>query len=89
MYLHWGLSSIDGLIIDGEPATAVGLLEKGPEELTREVVSAIKEQCGLSEPERKTNRRIPFSTWKQGRMELRRVSKKRSREKAEVRLAGA
>jgi hypothetical protein len=53
MYLHWGLSSIDGLIIDGEPATAVGLLEKGPEELTREVVSAIKEQCGLSEPERK------------------------------------
>jgi hypothetical protein len=53
MYLHWGLSSIEGLIIDGEPATAVGLLEKGPEELAREVVSAIKGQCGLSEPERK------------------------------------
>jgi hypothetical protein len=53
MYLHWGLLSIEGLTIDGEHATAVGLLEKGPEELAREVVSAIKEQCGLSEPERK------------------------------------
>jgi hypothetical protein len=53
MYLHWGLSNIEGLTIDGEPATAVGLLEKGPEELAREVVGAIKEQCGLSEPERK------------------------------------
>jgi hypothetical protein len=53
MYLHWGLLSIKGLIIDGEPATGARLLEKGPEDLTREVVSAIKEQCGLSEPERK------------------------------------
>jgi|ERR1035441_7981551 hypothetical protein len=53
MYLHWGLLSIEGLIIDGEPATAERLLEKGPEDLTREVVSAIKEQCGLSETERK------------------------------------
>ncbi len=53
MYLHWGLLSIEGLIIDGEPATAVRLLEKGPEDLTREIVGAIKEQCGLSEPERK------------------------------------
>ena len=53
MYLRWGLLSIEGLIIDGEPATAVRLLERGPEALTREVVSAIKEQCGLSEPERK------------------------------------
>src|ERR1700677_3140965 len=47
MYLQWGLFSIEGLIIDGEPATAVRLLEKGPEDLTREVVSAIQEQCGL------------------------------------------
>jgi hypothetical protein len=53
MYIHWGLLSIEGLIIDGEPATAARLLEKGPENLTREIVSAIKEQCGLSEPERK------------------------------------
>jgi hypothetical protein len=40
-------------MIDGEPATAARLLEKGPENLTREIVGAIKEQCGLSEPERK------------------------------------
>jgi len=53
MYLQWGLVRIDGLIIDGEPATAVQLLEKGPEDLAREVVGAIKEQCGLSEAERK------------------------------------
>src|SRR5665213_202354 len=51
MYLHWGLLSIEGLIIDGEPATVLRLLEKGPEDFTREIVSAIKEQCGLSEPE--------------------------------------
>ena len=53
MYLHWGFLSVEGLIIDGEPATPARLLEKGPEDFTREVVSAIKEQFGLSEPERK------------------------------------
>jgi hypothetical protein len=53
MYLQWGLVSIEGLMIDGELATAARLLDKGPEHLTREIVSAIKEQCGLSEPERK------------------------------------
>jgi hypothetical protein len=53
MYLQWGLSSIEGLIIDGEPANAGRLLERGPENLVHEVVTAIKEQCGLSEPERK------------------------------------
>jgi hypothetical protein len=53
MYVHWGLVSIEGLIIDGEPATAAKLLEKGPEEVAREIVHAIKEQCGLSEAERK------------------------------------
>jgi hypothetical protein len=54
MYLQWGLASIDGLIIDGEAATTAGqLLEKGPEDLAREAVGAIKEQCGLNEAERK------------------------------------
>lgn len=53
MYLQWGLVSIEGLIIDGEPATAEQLLEKGPDDLAREAVSAIKEQCGLTEAERK------------------------------------
>jgi hypothetical protein len=53
MYLLWGLVSIDGLIIDGESATKQQLLEKGPEDLSREVVIAIKAQCGLSEAESK------------------------------------
>jgi hypothetical protein len=53
MYLQWGLVSLDGFIIDGEPATAAHLLEKGPEDLAREIVGAIKEQCGLNEAERK------------------------------------
>jgi hypothetical protein len=53
MYLQWGLVRIEGLVIDGEAATAVQLLEKGPEDLASEVVGAIKEQCGLSETERK------------------------------------
>jgi hypothetical protein len=53
MYLQWGLVKVEGFMIDGEPATAAQLLEKGPEDLAREVVSAIKEQCGLSEAERK------------------------------------
>jgi hypothetical protein len=53
MYLQWGLLSIDGLIIDGEPATAERLLEEGPEALTREIVDAIRDQCALSETERK------------------------------------
>ena len=53
MYLTWGLVSIGGLTIDGEAATAESLLEKGPDKLTTEIVIAIKEQCGLSEGERK------------------------------------
>jgi hypothetical protein len=53
MYLEWGLVDVEGLVIDGEPATLAALLEKGPEDLTREMVRAIKEQCGLSESERK------------------------------------
>jgi hypothetical protein len=53
MYLQWGLVSVDGLIIDGEPATAAHLLEKGPEDLAREIVGAIKEECGLNEAQRK------------------------------------
>ncbi len=53
MYLEWGLAAIGGLIIDGETATTAQLLEKGPEDLAREVVGAIKEQSGLSEAERK------------------------------------
>jgi hypothetical protein len=53
IYLHWALVRVDGLTIDGEPATAERLVEKGPEGLTHEIVGAIKLQCGLGEDERK------------------------------------
>jgi len=53
MYLRWGLVSVEGLTIDGTPATAEQLLDTGPEALAQEIVAAIKAQCGLSEAERK------------------------------------
>lgn len=53
IYLEWGLVRVDGLLIDGEPASVELVIAKGPEELTREMVEAIKAQCGLSEEERK------------------------------------
>jgi len=53
MYLRWALVGVDGLKIDGESATVEQLLDRGPEALTREIVVAIKDQCGLSEAERK------------------------------------
>ena len=53
IYLDWGLAGIEGLIIDGEAATPALLVEKGPDDLTSEIVRAIKGQCGLTEEERK------------------------------------
>lgn len=53
MYLRWALAGVNGLIIDGEPATVENMLDRGPEELAREMVIAIKDQCGLNEAERK------------------------------------
>lgn len=52
-YLSWGLSRIEGLDIDGQPATPELLIASGPEELFREAVAAIKAECGLTEDERK------------------------------------
>jgi hypothetical protein len=53
LYVEWGLESISGLEIDGEPATTRSLVDRGPEELFFEVLAAVKTECGLSEPERK------------------------------------
>lgn len=53
MYLEWGLLSVKGLRIDGEPATPQSLIERGPEPLAREIVAAIRSECHLSEEERK------------------------------------
>jgi hypothetical protein len=53
VYLKWGLQRVSGLEIDGEPATADMLAALGPEELFVEALAAIKQECGLSEQERK------------------------------------
>ncbi len=53
LYLGWGLVSITGLILDGVNATPALLIEKGPDDLAKEIVAAVKAQCGLSDSERK------------------------------------
>lgn len=52
-YLRWGLASLDGLVVDGEAADLERLIAAGPEDLCREILAAIKAECGLSEDERK------------------------------------
>jgi hypothetical protein len=53
LYVEWGLAGLEGLSIDGETANVELLIDKGPEELVDEVVSALQEETGLSEEERK------------------------------------
>lgn len=53
LYLEWGLSATKGLCIDGQPADNPSLIERGPENLIDEIVTAIKAETGLSEDERK------------------------------------
>jgi hypothetical protein len=52
-YIEWGLTAIEGLTIDGEPATAGSLLERGPEALCEEIAEAVRKRSFLSEEERK------------------------------------
>ena len=53
LYLDWGLVDVFGLNLDGAPATPDALITAGPEDLCREILAAIKVECGLSEEERK------------------------------------
>ena len=53
LYIEWGLAGLEGLSIDGQTATVELLIEKGPEQLADEIISAIQEEIGLSEEERK------------------------------------
>jgi hypothetical protein len=53
IYMLWGLQEVTGLELDGQPATPESLSASGPEELFREALAAVKQQCGLSEAERK------------------------------------
>ena len=53
IYLEWGLRGLDGLTIDGEPASKELLIEGGPERLTKEIIEAVKSEIFLTESERK------------------------------------
>jgi hypothetical protein len=53
LYVTWGVSKIEGLLIDGAEATPESLIESGPEELVREAADLVRAQLGLSEDERK------------------------------------
>lgn len=53
LYLDWGLVSIEGLQLDGLPATPEMVISCGPEDLCLEIIRAIQSECGLSDEERK------------------------------------
>ena len=53
LFIEWGLEEVTGLELDGMTATPAMLLERGPEELCREALEAVRAECGLSEAERK------------------------------------
>lgn len=55
LYIEWGLQEIEGLAIDGEPATVESIVAKGPEALTDEIVTSIRGQLELSGEERKNS----------------------------------
>lgn len=53
LYVEWGLAALRGLRIDGEEATAAALIERGPEDLAREIAAAVRSELLLGEEERK------------------------------------
>jgi hypothetical protein len=53
--LRWAVAEVQGLEIDGQPATVESLLASGPEELVCEVLSAVRAELGLNEEERKNS----------------------------------
>ena len=55
LYLEWGLLDVTGLKIDGKQASLETLVEKGPEILSNEIVSTIRNELELSADERKNS----------------------------------
>ena len=53
MCLLWGLTGVSGLQVDGVEATPEALVERGPEELFREALAAVRRETGLTDDERK------------------------------------
>ncbi len=52
-YLEWGLVGVEGLEIDGAIASRESLIDDGPVELAVEILARIKNECGITEDERK------------------------------------
>ena len=53
LYVAWGLVGVAGLTVDGAEASVESVIERGPEGLFREALSAVRRETGLSEDERK------------------------------------
>src|SRR5262249_33430162 len=53
MCLLWGLTGVAGLLVDGVEATPEALVERGPEELFREALAAVRRETGVTDEERK------------------------------------
>ncbi len=53
LYVLWGLTEIEGLNLDGQPATPETLVATGPEPLFKEVLEAVKAESALRAGERK------------------------------------
>ncbi len=53
IYLRCGLAGVEGLDVEGGPACADVLFDNGPEDLTREILAAIKSEWYLPDEERK------------------------------------
>jgi hypothetical protein len=53
VFLLWGLMGVSGLTVDGVEASPELLVERGPEEVFREALAAVRRESGLSEEERK------------------------------------
>lgn len=53
LYVEWGIQSVSGLLVDGVEADVAGMIERGPEEVFREALSAVRREAGLTDDERK------------------------------------
>jgi hypothetical protein len=55
LYVLWGLVGVTGLHVDGVVATPELVAERGPEELFREALTAVRAETGLTDDERKNS----------------------------------
>jgi hypothetical protein len=53
MYVLWGLVGVSGIQLDGIEATPETVVERGPEELFREALAAVRAQTAMTDDERK------------------------------------